>query len=360
LLPSSMLAVLLLSCTATLVPADVNLAELSRIAPSLSAMVKRAALEPQALAEELRASPIAQLAPMFLPKPTFLPKPRLGGVRNSTLPMVVAHGMGDSCFNPGMGSITHAIGQQLNVYSVCVPTAGNWATDTIGGFLKNMDASVDYFAKRVRSDPKLAGGFNAFGLSQGNNVIRGYITKYNDPPVHTFMSVCGINAGVAAFPQCSPTTPGVGSICEVLTEVLGDLAYNPLVQGILFQANYFRDTSKLHTSEYLANSQLARWNGESSADMAAYKANYAKTSKFVWIEGTEDTVVWPREGEQWGALAPYPKTTVLPYKQTAWYQNDTFGLKAADGAGKNFFESFKGEHIRFTEADLMHWLAKYF
>ena len=43
-------------------------------------------------------------------------------------------------------------------------------------------------------DPKLANGFNAFGLSQGNNLIRGYIQKYNDPPCHTFMSICGINA----------------------------------------------------------------------------------------------------------------------------------------------------------------------
>ena len=47
--------------------------------------------------------------------------------------------------------------------------------DTIDGFLKNMHASVDEFAKRVRNDPKLAGGFNAFGLSQGNNLIRGCV-----------------------------------------------------------------------------------------------------------------------------------------------------------------------------------------
>ena len=29
-------------------------------------------------------------------------------------------------------------------------------------------------------------------------------------------------------------------------------------------------------------------------------------------------------------------------------------------AGKNYFESFKGEHIRFTEAELYGWLDKYF
>merc|ERR1712146_273921 len=96
-------------------------------------------------------------------------------------------------------------------------------------------ASVEYFAKRVDADPKLKNGFDAFGLSQGNNVIRGYITKYNNPPVRNFMSICGINAGVGAFPQCSPKFPVVGGICKALTEVLGLLAYNPISQGILFQ-----------------------------------------------------------------------------------------------------------------------------
>eukprot|EP00965_Chrysotila_dentata_P067445 2232001-Pleurochrysis_carterae.AAC.1 len=57
-------------------------------------------------------------------------------------------------------------------YSVCLPTADNLIMDTIKGFLHTMDASVDDFAKRVRADPKLANGFNAFGLSQGNNIIR--------------------------------------------------------------------------------------------------------------------------------------------------------------------------------------------
>jgi len=284
------------------------------------------------------------------------------GAKNASLPIVVAHGMGDSCYNPGMKSITKAAGDRLGVYSTCIPTASGWALDTIAGFLKNMDASVDYFAKKVQADPSLANGFNAFGLSQGNNVVRGYIAKYNNPPVKNFMSICGINAGVGAFPECSPAIPVVGGVCKVFTEVLGDLAYNSLVQSILFQANYFRDPTKLQSAAYLKNSMLARWNGETGADMSAEKSNWAKTSKFVWVEGTEDTVVWPREGEQWGQVAStYPKSTaVVPYKETTWYKDDTFGLKTADDAGKNFFESFKGQHIRFTEEELFGWLDKYF
>ena len=66
---------------------------------------------------------------------------------------------------------------QVGVYSVCIPTGDTRIKDTINGFLLDMDSSVDVFAAAIKADPNLAGGFNAFGLSQGNNLIRGYIAK---------------------------------------------------------------------------------------------------------------------------------------------------------------------------------------
>merc|ERR1711871_936087 len=319
----------------------------------LKAIVELAESNPAELAAQIAASPLAAIA-------TNVTVPPFRTNSTSTVPLVVAHGMGDSCFNPGMKSITQASGNHLGVYSTCIPTADSHIMDTIDGFLKNMDKSVDFFAKKVKADPKLANGFDAFGLSQGNNVIRGYITKYNDPPVRNFMSICGINAGVGAFPQCSPQFPVIGGVCKTLTEVLGLLAYNPISQGILFQADYFRDPSKVNTSAYLKHSQLADWNGEDKVN-PTYKANWAKTSKYIWVKGTMDTVVWPNEGEWWGAMSPSdPWKTVNTMKDTRWYKEDTFGLATADKAGKNFFESFKGEHIRFTMTELYGWLDKYF
>jgi len=321
----------------------------------LKAIVELAESNPAELAAQIAASPLAAIA-------TNVTVPPFRTSTNNSVPLVVAHGMGDSCFNPGMKSVTQAAGSHLGVYSTCIPTGDTQIMDTIHGFLMSMDKSVDVFAKKVKADPKLANGFDAFGLSQGNNVIRGYITKYNDPPVRNFMSICGINAGVGAFPQCDPQWPVIGGVCKALTEVLGALAYNPLSQGILFQADYFRDPSRVNASSYLAHSELAQWNNEAKIN-AEYKANWAKTSKFVWVKGTEDTVVWPREGEWWGAMSTVPGQefkTVNTMKDTRWYQEDLFGLKTADEAGKNFFESFKGEHIRMTEKELFAWLDKYF
>ena len=83
---------LVIGASAFAAPADLDHVELSKIAPNLASMVSRATLEPEALARELAASPVAQIANISLSAST----PR--GPAAATLPIVVAHGMGDSCF----------------------------------------------------------------------------------------------------------------------------------------------------------------------------------------------------------------------------------------------------------------------
>ena len=147
---------------------DVRASELARLkeAPNLVKLLATARDDPHTLAAQLAASPLAAVAREVAP-PTHTKEGA------NALPIVTAHGMGDSCFNAGMKSVTAAAGKRVGAYAVCVPTADTTVGDTIDGFLKNMDRSVDAFAERVRKDPKLKGGFNALGLSQGNNVIRG-------------------------------------------------------------------------------------------------------------------------------------------------------------------------------------------
>lgn len=328
----------------------------SGLPTKLAAFMSRAEADPTGVAKQLREEFAATVA-------TPIGKsPNIAG--NLTLPIVVTHGMGDSCFNPGMKSITKASGEHGGVYATCVPTGKNDIEDTINGFLLNMDKSVDVFAATVRADPNLKNGFNAFGLSQGNNLIHGYQLKYNDPPVVSFVSICGINGGVAAFPNCGPGAPVIGSICEEIAEVLGPAADLEIVQDVLFQANYYRDPKATHNESYMANNQLAQWNGEGKTVNASYKTNFLKTTTNVWVKGTLDTVVWPRESEQWqspdsSAADPF-KAPILKMENTNWYTSDAFGLKTAAEDQKMFYEEFKGEHIRMTEVELFSWISKYF
>ena len=109
-----------------------------------------------------------------------------------------------------------------------------------------MDASVEVFKETVFNDTKLQDGFHAVGFSQGNNVIRGYITKYNTPAVHSFLSVNGVNAGTGRVPNCFSDS----SWCHWLAERAGDSAYTEFSQEHSFQANYWRDTVH-HKDAYL-------------------------------------------------------------------------------------------------------------
>jgi palmitoyl-protein thioesterase len=174
-----------------------------------------------------------------------------------------------------------------------------------------MDRNVDVFAANIRKDSRLAGGFNCVGFSQGNSLCRGYIQKYNNPPVRNFLSVHGTVVGVAGFPNCNPAGL-LGPVCDVIARVCGDLAYTTATQDLLFQADYFRDPMRVHTDAYKTHSQLATWNNEGNSVNATYKANFVSVSKFIMVKALADTMIFPNEGEHWGHFAdgarrPWPR-----------------------------------------------------
>eukprot|EP00941_MAST-03F_sp_MAST-3F-sp1_P005517 g5517.t1 len=336
-----------------------------------SLLIKRE-MDPSALAHEIATSEIASI--VHWSESSVEPKPKADAI-----PTVVAHGMGDSCFNPGMKEITNDIGKHLGSYAVCVPTGDSQIMDTINGFLKNMDSSVDVFAKKILADKNLCGPtvvsatalfraaqpcyVNMVGFSQGNSLIRGYIQKYNGKPgyptVRTFLSVHGTLQGVGGFPQCNPQKGVISTICRIIDRILGEFAYNTLVQDVLFQANYYRDPYKTKTGAYLKHSQLAAWNNEAAVDPEV-KANFAKTEQFVCVKALGDTMIFPNEGEHWGTFADNSYTTILKMADTDYYKRDLFGLQTADKAGKIHFEETKGNHLQFTETELFGWIDKYF
>lgn len=321
---------------------------------NLQMLLNLAKDKPQEALEHIRSSPLqAKVREVAMPQTSL--------AKASTLPTVTAHGMGDSCWEPGFSSVTRGIGKRTNSYAKCIPTGGNIITDTLNGYLMNMDKSVDVFAAKIRADQNLKGGFNAIGFSQGNSLIRGYIQKYNDPPVNAFVSVHGTVMGVAAFPGCFSQGKPLGLVCKALAEVLGDLAYNSLVQGILFQADYYRDPQKASTQSYLKNSQIADWNNEDATFMnSTYAENFGKVKRYAMVKAAKDSMVYPNEGEWWGSLVNGSYGQAVSMKDTTFYKQDLFGLKTADEAGKIFFESTPGDHLQFTDAQLYSWVDKYF
>jgi len=89
-------------------------------------------------------------------------------------PVVQMHGMGDFASNPmGMEPMRAELSKRLNTYVTNVALGSNFLFDSLSEFLMLMNKEVETFANKVKSDPKLAKGFNAVGFSQGNLIIRG-------------------------------------------------------------------------------------------------------------------------------------------------------------------------------------------
>jgi len=275
-------------------------------------------------------------------------------------PTVTAHGMGDSCFNQGMKDITTIVGNTTGEYAKCIPT-GNRATDTTNGFFMTMDHNVDRFAENIRKDPKLKNAkfINCVGFSQGNSLCRGYIQRYNDPPVANFLSVHGTISGVAGFPNCNPAGL-LGPVCKPLAAAVGDEAYTTTTQDLLFQIDYFRDPLRVNTSAYKTTSQLAQWNNEGDFVNQTYKDNFVSVKRYAMIKAMKDTMVFPNEGEWWGHFEDGSQKKVLSMKETRWYTEDLFGLKTVDEANKIVFNTTSGNHLQFSHDQLIWWVDNYF
>lgn len=210
-------------------------------------------------------------------------------------------------------------------YVLNVQIGNSSLADILNGFFMNLDDQVDYFAKVIQSDKKLTDGFNAVGYSQGNLVIRGYIEKYNNPPVFNFISMHGPLAGVAGFPGCSLDK----AACMAFDELLGAMAYNSFVQQHLAQANYFRDPRK--SAKYLEGDRfLVDINNERASESSpTMKSNWASLNSVCLVKALGDTTVIPNDSEWFGAFADGSYDQKWGFVDTPWYKDDLFGLQVS-------------------------------
>ncbi|DAZ99567.1 TPA: hypothetical protein N0F65_001395 [Lagenidium giganteum] len=281
-----------------------------------------------------------------------------------TPPVVLMHGMGDAAGNSGMKHIRDLISKHLGgTYVTNIQLGNSIGEDVQNSYLITMDKQLDMFAAIVRKvsydrfrDPKLANGFNAAGFSQGNLLIRGYIERYNNPPVLNFISFHGPLAGVGALPQCKPTQ----FICREINRLIGTQVYSDRVQKHLAQSNYFRDPLKI--DEYLQHVHfLPDLNNEGKSVNATYKENFIKLHNLALVRANADTQVVPKDAEWFGAYADgsnYDK--ILGFNETRWYKEDLFGLQTLDRAGKVHFFETAGDHLRFSNDFILSLVDRFF
>jgi len=265
----------------------------------------------------------------------------------SGLPTVLWHGMGDTCcYAFSMGRISKLISNFTNQYVHSIMVVTTVVEDEYNGFLMNINEQVDEVCAQLKADPKLAGGFNAVGFSQGGQFLRAYVQRCNDPPVANLVTLGGQHQGVFGFPKC----PGPNeTLCEWVRELIDVGVYTGVVQSFLVQAEYWQDP--WNPSEFFkANVFLPDINNMLPRKNATYVKNLMSIKNFVMVMFNQDTMVQPKESSWFGFYAYGQDTQVVPLRKSQLYVEDWLGLKQMDSQGKLAFLSVNGDHLQFSDA----------
>ncbi|XP_003462324.1 palmitoyl-protein thioesterase 1 isoform X1 [Cavia porcellus] len=262
------------------------------------------------------------------------------------LPLVIWHGMGDSCCNPmSMGAVKKMVeGKIPGIYVLSLEIGKNIKEDLENSFFLNVNSQVKTVCQILANDPKLQQGYNAMGFSQGGQFLRAVIQRCPSPPMINLITIGAQHQGVFGFPRC----PGESShICDFIRKTLNAAAYSKVVQHGLVQAEYWHDPIKedvyRERSIFLADINQERSVNES------YKKNLMTLKKFVMVKFLNDSIVDPVDSEWFGFYRSGQSKETVPLQETTLYIEDRLGLKEMDKAGKLVFLATKGDHLQLSD-----------
>uniref|UniRef100_A0A7G3AUY4 Palmitoyl-protein thioesterase 1 n=1 Tax=Lutzomyia longipalpis TaxID=7200 RepID=A0A7G3AUY4_LUTLO len=264
------------------------------------------------------------------------------------LPVVLWHGMGDSCCFPfSLGSIKKLIEQQIpGIHVVSLKIGKSLIEDYESGFFVHPDKQIQEVCESLQNDPTLANGFNAIGFSQGSQFLRGLVQRCSSIQVRNLISIGGQHQGVFGLPYCPSLSR---KTCEYFRKLLNYAAYEKWVQKLLVQATYWHDP--LNEDAYRTGSTfLADINNERQINND-YINNIRKLNRFVMVKFLNDSMVQPIESSFFGFYAPGTDTEVLPLKQSKIYLEDRLGLQSVP---IDYLEC-EGDHLQFTK----EWFIKF-
>ncbi|XP_076274374.1 palmitoyl-protein thioesterase 1 [Rhynchophorus ferrugineus] len=262
----------------------------------------------------------------------------------SPTPIVMWHGMGDSCCFPfSLGAIKDKLIDSIpGLYVHSLQIGDNIIEDVENGYLMHPDKQIKLACELIQNDTQLANGYNAIGFSQGGQFLRGLVQRCPNPPMKNLISVGGQHQGVYGLPNCATVA---ATVCDYIRKLLNYAAYEEWVQNGLVQATYWHDP--LNPEEYRNGSTfLADINNEREISQD-YVKNLQSLEHFVLIKFDDDTVVQPVETEWFGFYKPGQSVETQSLEESDLYKNDLLGLKGMNESGKLKFLSTPGNHLKF-------------
>lgn len=269
----------------------------------------------------------------------------VSGAFAGSLPVVLWHGMGDSCCNPlSLGPFIKVIEDELpGTHVLSLQIGESVLSDITGGFFKKVNSQVEMACQIIANDTQLQGGYNAIGFSQGGQFLRAVAQRCPSPPMKTLISFGGQHQGIYGLPHCPYPEH---TICDWLRKVLNKAAYASTMQNNFVQAQYWHDP--LNEEEYREKSGFLADINNVQEYKEEYKRNLMKLENFVLVKFEKDTMVEPVDTEWFGFYTPGQGVDITPLRQSDIYTQDLLGLKEMDKGGRLKFLSSPGDHLQFT------------
>lgn len=264
-------------------------------------------------------------------------------VCNAANPVVLIHGIGDSCENSGMQGVASMFGYYLGVDAECIESGAGFDS-----FLfTTMKSQEEAACAALKANPKFAGkDIDIVGLSQGSLIARGLIQNCDfGGSFKKFISIAGPHMGVYTVPNCAD-----GTFCDILNSVVRFAVYNGLAQNLVGAANYFKDSRSYKS--YLASARyLPDLNNERSTKNATHKQRFSSLEGVMLVMFTNDTVINPKETAWFGYYDE--NLNLKDMTETPLYQEDYIGLKTLDVTGRLKRIKLPGQHLQFSNADIL-------
>lgn len=268
-----------------------------------------------------------------------------GNATSPGLPIVMWHGMGDTCCFPfSLGGFKKFLEAELGVYVKSLEIGNSIVTDYKSGYLIHPNKQVEDVCNQLNSDPQLANGYNALGFSQGGQFLRAIAQRCPTPRMNNLITLGGQHQGVFGLPDC----PSISSkTCEYFRQLLNYAAYASWVQNYLVQATYWHDPlnelAYKESSTFLADINNERMINETYID------NLQKLNKFVMVKFTKDKIVQPIESQWFGYYKPGQDRETQKLEESELFLKNRLGLQEMQTRNKLVFLECEGNHLQFTK-----------
>ncbi|XP_058119262.1 palmitoyl-protein thioesterase 1 [Anopheles ziemanni] len=261
------------------------------------------------------------------------------------LPVVLWHGMGDTCCFPfSLGGVKKFLETELGVYVKSIEIGNSIVEDFKSGYLIHPNQQVEMVCANLQNDTRLMNGYNGIGFSQGGQFMRALAQRCSSPRMNNLITLGGQHQGVFGLPNC----PSLSSrTCERFRRLLNYAAYTDMMQNFLVQATYWHDP--LNEETYKNSSTfLADINNERSMNKT-YIDNLQKLNKFVMVRFNKDSIVQPLDTQWFGFYKPGQDKETESLRDSHIYHEDRLGLQAMDKRNQIVFLECEGNHLQFTK-----------